>query len=116
MMRGRASRSRTNLPTALERAGDFSQTRITNGTIQPIIDPQTGQQFPNNVIPADRISPLGQTMLNLLPMPNGILNLAPGQQWTSNSAYDTTPEHGRTNNVSASTRRSPTRRARASSS
>ena len=38
-------------------------------------------------------------MLNLLPMPNGILNLAPGQQWTSNSAYDTTPEHSRTNNV-----------------
>ncbi len=36
-------------------------------------------------------------MLNLLPMPNGILNLQPGQEWTSNSAYDTTPEHGRTN-------------------
>ena len=49
--------------------------------------------------PPDRISPLGQTMLNLLPMPNGILNLAPGQEWTSNSAYDTTPEHSRTNNV-----------------
>jgi len=90
---------RSNLPTALERAGDFSQTRITNGNIQPIIDPQTGQPFPNNVIPKDRISPLGQAMLNLLPMPNGILNLAPGQQWTSNSAYDNTPEHSRTNNV-----------------
>ena len=38
-------------------------------------------------------------MLNLLPMPNGILNLAAGQQWTSNSAYDNTPEHSRTNNV-----------------
>ena len=90
---------RSNLPTALERAGDFSQTRITNGNIQPIIDPQTGQPFPNNVIPKERISPLGQAMLNLLPMPNGILNLAPGQQWTSNSAYDNTPEHSRTNNV-----------------
>ena len=90
---------RSNLPTALERAGDFSQTRITNGTIQPIIDPRTGQPFPNNVIPLDRISPLGQAMLNLLPMPNGQLNLAAGQQWTSNSAYDNTPEHSRTNNV-----------------
>ena len=90
---------RSNLPTALERAGDFSQTRITNGNIQPIIDPQTGQPFQNNVIPKERISPLGQAMLNLLPMPNGILNLAPGQQWTSNSAYDNTPEHSRTNNV-----------------
>ena len=67
---------RSNLPTALERAGDFSQTRITNGNIQPIIDPQTGQPFQNNIIPLDRISPLGQAMLNLLPMPNGILNLA----------------------------------------
>ena len=88
---------RTNLPTALERAGDFSQTRQTNGTILPIIDPQTGAQFPGNVIPAGRINALGQKMLNLLPMPNGVLNLQPGQEWTSNSAYDATPEHGRTN-------------------
>jgi hypothetical protein len=91
--------ARFNMPTALERAGDFSQTRVTNGTIQPIIDPRTGAQFPGNIIPADRISPLGQKMLNLLPMPNGVLNLQPGQEWTSNSAYDVTPEHGRTNNV-----------------
>ena len=69
-----------------ERAGDFSQTRQTNGTILPIIDPQTGAQFPGNVIPAGRINALGQKMLNLLPMPNGILNLQPGQEWTSNSA------------------------------
>ena len=47
---------RTNLPTAAERAGDFSQTRITNGTIQPIIDPRTGQPFPGNIIPQNRIS------------------------------------------------------------
>ena len=88
---------RTNLPTALERAGDFSQTRQTNGNILPIIDPRTGAQFPGNVIPQDRINALGQKMLNLLPMPNGVLNLQPGQEWTSNSAYDATPEHGRTN-------------------
>jgi outer membrane receptor protein involved in Fe transport len=91
--------TRANMPTALERIGDFSQTRVTNGSIQPIIDPRTGVQFPGNVIPADRINALGQRMLNLLPQPNGILNLQPGQEWTSNSAYDTTPEHGRTNNV-----------------
>lgn len=89
--------ARANLPTALERVGDFSETRVNNGTIQPIIDPQTGQQFPGNKIPPERINLLGQRMLNLLPMPNGILNLQPGQEWTSNSAYDTTPEHGRTN-------------------
>jgi len=88
---------RVNLPTAAERGGDFSQTRQTNGSILPIIDPQTGAQFQGNIIPPGRINSLGQKMLNLLPMPNGILNLQAGQEWTSNSAYDTTPEHGRTN-------------------
>jgi hypothetical protein len=88
---------RTNLPTAAERMGDFSQTRLTNGTIQPIIDPLTGQQFPGNVIPANRIHPMGQQMLNLLPLPNGIINQQSGQQWTSNDAQDTTPIHKRRN-------------------
>ena len=51
------SRRALNLPTALERNGDFSQTRITNGTgprlfSRPIIDPLTGNQFPGNIIPA----------------------------------------------------------------
>ena len=91
--------TRANLPTALERAGDFSQTRITNGTIQPIIDPRTGLPFPGNVIPPDRINPLGQKMLGLLSTANGVLDPAAGQEWTSNSAFDLTPLHGRTNHV-----------------
>jgi hypothetical protein len=90
---------RTNLPTALERAGDFSQTRITNGSIQPIIDPETGRPFPGNVIPQNRIQPMGQRMLNLLPAPNGVLNQQSGQQWTSNDAQDVTPIHRRKNIV-----------------
>ena len=90
---------RFNLPTALERNGDFSQTRVTNGNIQPLIDPQTGQAFPGNVIPADRIHPVGQQLLNLLPLPNGVLNPIAGQEWTSNHQFDRTPEHSRTNNV-----------------
>jgi hypothetical protein len=88
---------RTNLPTEAERRGDFSQTRVTNGTIQPIIDPLTGQAFPGNIIPQNRIHPMGQQMLNLLPLPNGIINQATGQQWTSNDAQDTTPIHKRRN-------------------
>ena len=56
--------------------GDFSQTRVTNGTIQPIIDPLTGQPFPGNIIPQNRIHPMGQQMLNLLPLPNGVINQA----------------------------------------
>jgi carboxypeptidase family protein/TonB-dependent receptor-like protein len=91
--------SRANMPTALEKMGDFSQTRITNGTIQPIIDPLTGLPFPGNVIPANRINLLGQKMLNLLPTANGVLNTQPGQEWTSNSAYDLTPTHSRLNDI-----------------
>ncbi len=91
--------ARANLPTAAELTGDFSQTRITNGTIQPIIDPRTGLAFPGNIIPTDRINPLGRSMLGLLSPANGILNPTVGQEWTSNSAFDTTPVHGRTNHV-----------------
>jgi hypothetical protein len=97
--------TRTNLPTALERAGNFSQTRLTstnpaiNGTIQPIIDPLTGQPFPGNIIPRDRFNSMGQAMLNLLPLPNGILNQQVGQEWTSNDAQDVTPIHKRKNFV-----------------
>ncbi len=90
---------RTNLPTAAERMGDFSDTRIPNGTVQPILDPRTGLQFPGNIIPRDRISPMGQRMLNLLPMPNGIINQQAGQQFTSNDAQDVQPIHKRTNFV-----------------
>jgi Carboxypeptidase regulatory-like domain/TonB-dependent Receptor Plug Domain len=103
------STSRANMPTGLEYNGDFSQTRITNGTIQPITDPITGQPFPGNRIPAagtpgcgvqfSCIDPLGQRMLRILPEANGILNPQVGQEWTSNSAYDLTPVHGRTNSV-----------------
>jgi hypothetical protein len=103
------STTRANMPTALEYNGDFSATRITNGNIQPIIDPITGQAFPGNRIPAagtpgcgvefSCIDPLGQRMLRLLPEANGITNPQVGQEWTSNSAYDLTPVHGRTNSV-----------------
>ena len=103
------STTRANMPTALEYNGDFSATRVTNGSIQQIIDPLTGAQFPGNKIPAagtpgcgvqfSCIDPLGQRMLRILPEANGILNPQAGQEWTSNSAWDLTPVHGRTNHV-----------------
>jgi hypothetical protein len=58
------------MPTALERAGDFSKTVTTTGVQIPIIDPTTQAPFPGNVIPVNRISPQGQAMLNLFPMPS----------------------------------------------
>ena len=58
------------MPSALERAGDFSQTVTTAGAQIPIFDPTTQQQFPGNRIPASRFSPAGQAMLNLFPQPD----------------------------------------------
>lgn len=57
-------------PTALERKGDFSQSFQNNGALITITDPTTGSPFPGNVIPAARITPLGQAMLNFFPLPN----------------------------------------------
>ena len=57
-------------PTDLERNGDFSRSFQNNGSLTPIIDPSVGSPFPGNVIPANRITPLGQAMLNFFPLPN----------------------------------------------
>jgi hypothetical protein len=58
------------VPTAAERAGDFSGPRLA-GCSGPIpVDPLTGLPFPGNRIPADRISPAGRSMLELYELPN----------------------------------------------
>src|SRR3569833_546795 len=63
-------------PTALERAGDFSQSRSNNGTPAGapiyILDPQANNaQFPDNKVPASRINPVGQAMRGGGPRPGG---------------------------------------------
>ncbi len=58
------------MPSALERQGDFSDTRTTTGALISIFDPLTQTPFPGNKVPADRISPAGQAMLNLFPLPD----------------------------------------------
>ncbi|RPI51163.1 MAG: carboxypeptidase regulatory-like domain-containing protein, partial [Acidobacteria bacterium] len=58
------------MPTALERQGDFSESRTPSGALIRVIDPLTGQQFPGNKVPADRAHPGGLAFLNLMPMPN----------------------------------------------
>jgi hypothetical protein len=72
-----ASRTISNLPTAAERAGDFSQLGRT------IVDPATGLPFPGNVIPANRISPIAQFFLPFLPAAN-----AQGQAQVSANVLD----------------------------
>ena len=62
-----------SMPTALERTGDFSQT-FTGGNPKNALvivkDPLTGLAFPGNVIPANRVNPIGQALLNFFPLPN----------------------------------------------
>ncbi|MBM3766594.1 MAG: hypothetical protein FJW32_14490 [Acidobacteria bacterium] len=65
------------VPTALERAGDYSDSRNTNGALRIVRDPLSERaangakmQFPGNIVPASRMDPLGQRILNLFPMPN----------------------------------------------
>ena len=66
--------------------GDFEATRITQGVLRTgrvatreerngvfsstIRDPFTGQPFPNNTIPADRLDPVARNIMGLLPLPN----------------------------------------------
>jgi len=52
------------VPTAAERAGDLSSLG------RAVIDPTTGQPFPNDQIPASRLDPAGQRLLNIIPLPN----------------------------------------------
>jgi Carboxypeptidase regulatory-like domain/TonB-dependent Receptor Plug Domain len=60
--------TRFNLPTALEKSGDFSQTYLNNATntVIQIHDPN-GNPYPGNRLPANLITPLGRAMLNLFP-------------------------------------------------
>src|SRR5262249_16252060 len=58
------------MPTAAERAGDFSQSQNPLGQPVQIIDPLTGRPFDGNLIPAERITRQAQTSLNLFPPPN----------------------------------------------
>ena len=56
----------STVPTAAERAGDLSALD------RAIIDPTTGAPFTNAQIPASRLDPAAQSLLNLFPAPNQI--------------------------------------------
>ena len=76
------------VPTAAMRGGDFSDL----STLDPIYDPATGdtvdclpggnaalcgagrRQFPGNIIPASRLSPVAVKLLNYVPSPNANQN------------------------------------------
>jgi len=55
------------VPTMLERQGDFSGPN-SGGWPDPL-DPLTGEPFPGNRIPTDRLSPAGLALMKLYPAP-----------------------------------------------
>lgn len=70
-----------SVPTALQKAGDFSQTFTASGQLIQIYDPlttvassssssgYTRAQFPGNLIPANRINPITAKILSYFPNP-----------------------------------------------
>src|SRR4051812_5142759 len=81
----------TNLatvPTAKMRAGDFSELLTANSFFsspQIIRDPATGQPFPGNIIPTNRLSANGLALLSVYPLPT------PGFQSGTNNAIINSP-------------------------
>jgi hypothetical protein len=111
-------RGYTNQPTAAERKGDFSKSVDQNGTLIQLLDPNTRNPIPGNIIPsslyADAASAnWGQSMLNWFPLPNRcdltnnasvdgqpcFNDLDPTQKYRRNSMWEFSPTHPHTNNM-----------------
>jgi len=74
-----AAVNQQEIPTQSMQSGNFNG----NGTV---IDPTTGQPFPNDTIPASRINPVAQKFLSLFPSPNtGDLNTVHAANYVVNS-------------------------------
>jgi hypothetical protein len=96
-------------PTALERAGDFSQSYQAptkeqaalgqHGNLINIKDPVTGQNFPDNKIPASRINGWGLSMLNFFPLPNTYFPVGSPQFGQDNWQEAASGAHPRRNDV-----------------
>ena len=92
---GKSGQATGTMPTAAQRAGDFSNTYNNKGNLISIYNPfstspdpnHPGQyirtQFPGNKIPATMIDPVAKTLLNYLPLPN-----QPGQGVAGTNNYE----------------------------
>jgi len=65
-----AATALTSVPTAKMRQGDFTEFQNADGSFIPVINVFTGAPFPGNIIPPSYISPVGQQIVNLYPLPN----------------------------------------------
>jgi hypothetical protein len=82
------------VPTSAFRNGDFSGLTDASGNLIRIYDPQTGRdvngvwtrdQFPGNIIPANRINPTARAIMQYWPDPNNVdPSVAP---WQRNLAW-----------------------------
>ncbi len=87
----------STIPTALQEAGNFSQTHASNGSLITVYDPSTlvslsngtyqRSPFPNNTIPASEINPVSAAVAKYYPAPN-----APGNPVTGVNNYIYAPE------------------------
>uniref|UniRef100_Q01RD7 TonB-dependent receptor n=1 Tax=Solibacter usitatus (strain Ellin6076) TaxID=234267 RepID=Q01RD7_SOLUE len=102
------------VPTAAERKGDFNQSvGATNGSLYSaakIVDPLSKnaagvmQPFPNGIVPASRIDPNMQKLLNVFPLPNApnVINggaLNPSGTWYNYSLQDSLDRPGQQNSL-----------------
>ena len=79
LRQGSANNLTATVPTQLQKQGNFSQTRNTSGQPVLIYDPQTTvpsgsgyvrSPFAGNIIPANRMNPVGVNAVNYYPDPN----------------------------------------------
>lgn len=61
--------SQFNLPTALERVGDFSKSFNADGTLHVVNDPNTGNPLVGNKIPTSLLNPVGLAIASYYPTP-----------------------------------------------
>ncbi len=61
----------SEVPTALERTGNFSRTLNANGTPLVLRDPMSGNApFAGNIVPTARIDPIAASLISYFPLPN----------------------------------------------
>jgi len=99
----------STMPSALERNGDFSQTRNNAGVLRNIRNPFSGLPcnvntggagcFQGNVIPQAMIHPMGRQIMNLFPLPDPALVGNPVTQGNYNYQFAGDTDKLRRDNV-----------------
>lgn len=81
----------TNVPTALERVGNFSKSAA------PAIDPTTGAPIPGGALPSYYLNPIGAAIAALYPLPNrnvtGANYVSSPSQFDNQNHFDVRLDH-----------------------